>query len=94
MNTRQLIRGITRVFIIVSYLSYTVANAQPAQQSGERRGPPPEALEVCVDQTEGAACTFTSPRGEVTGSCIASPKGEEELVCAPEGGRPGGEHEN
>ena len=94
MNTRKLIRGTTQTFLIASYLSYTVANAQPGQQSGERRGPPTEALEVCADQTEGAACTFTGRHGEISGSCIVLPSGDEILACAPEGGPRGGENAN
>tara|TARA_R110002049_G_scaffold222206_9_gene393819 strand:- start:6785 stop:7069 length:285 start_codon:yes stop_codon:yes gene_type:complete len=94
MYARKLIRGITQTLIIASYLSYTVANAQPGQQSGERRGPPPEALEACADQTEGAACSFTGRRGEVSGSCIVLPSDDDALACAPEGGPRGGENAN
>jgi hypothetical protein len=87
MCTRKVIRGIAQTFILVSYLSSTVANAQPDQQSGERRGPPPQAIAACADQPEGAACSFSGRRGDVTGSCIVPPQGKE-LVCAPEGGPP------
>jgi hypothetical protein len=87
MCTRKVIRGIAQTFILVSYLSSTVANAQPDQQSGERRAPPAEAIAACADLTEDAACSFSGHRGDVTGSCIVPPKGEE-LVCAPDGGPP------
>jgi hypothetical protein len=88
MSTKKVIYGIAQAFILVSYLSSTVANAQPDQQSGERRGPPPQAIAACSDQPEGAACSFSGRRGDVTGSCIVPPQGEEELVCAPAGGPP------
>ena len=93
MHSKQIIRGIAQTVILVSCISASVVNAQPSSQSGEQRGPPPEALEACADQTEGAACSFSGRRGDVTGSCMVSPKGEDELACAPEGGPPGGDHE-
>ena len=69
------------------------AQAQPGSQSdgqgGRRHGPPPEAIDACADQAEGAACEFPGFRGEtVEGTCIAPPGRDDELVCAPEGGPP------
>lgn len=87
MRTGKVIRNIAQTFILVSYLSSTVVNAQPDQQSGERRGPPPEAIAACADLNEDAACSFSGRRGDVSGSCIVPPQGEE-LACAPEGGPP------
>lgn len=93
MSISELTRSITLTVIFATYLSSSIANAQPDQQSGQRRGPPPEAIEVCADQTEGAACTFSGRRGDVTGSCIVPPQTSDELVCAPEGGPPRGHSE-
>lgn len=62
----------------------TAAFAQPAggkPPSGERRGPPAEALTACKSLNSGDACSFTSPRGEVSGSC-AAPEGKP-LACRP-----------
>jgi hypothetical protein len=69
-----------------------------AAQSGRRgpppeghHGPPPEALAACTSRAQGAACSFTSPRGEqLTGTCTA-PQGLP-LACMPTGGPrgPGG----
>jgi hypothetical protein len=86
--TRKVIRSIMLPVIVATHLSSTIANAEPDQLSGERRGPPPEAIEVCTDQSEGAACTFSGHRGDVTGSCIVPPTDQNQLVCAPEGGPP------
>jgi hypothetical protein len=86
MSIKRAICGTAQAFILVSYLSSTFVNASPDQQSGERRGPPPEAIAACADHTEGVSCSFTGHRGEITGSCFVPPKDEEELVCAPEGG--------
>ncbi|MCB1703637.1 MAG: hypothetical protein KDI17_02190 [Halioglobus sp.] len=93
MTVSNIVRGVTRSFIIVSYLTYQVANAQPSQQGGDRRGPPPEAIEACADQSEGAACSFSGRRGDVTGTCITLPQEDEGLACAPEGGPPGGDRD-
>lgn len=73
------------------------ACAQPQSSSGEtseRRGPPAEAFEVCADKAEGTSCTLSTPRGEMTGTCIA-PRSDK-LVCAPARGegRGGKERKN
>ena len=48
-----------------------------------RYGPPPEALEACKGQQEGASCQFTAPRGEtIAGVCRSGPQGEQP-ACAP-----------
>jgi hypothetical protein len=48
-----------------------------------RRGPPPEALEACQGQQDGATCQFTAPRGEtIAGVCRSGPSGEP-AACAP-----------
>lgn len=75
-------------FLIVSGLSVSLAHAQSSEDGGGRGGPPSAALEACVDKAEGAACSFTGRRGDVEGMCIVIPRGEEQLACAPEGGRP------
>ena len=63
---------------------------QERREGGERRGPPPEALAACKSLASGAACSFTSPRGAVSGSCFA-PEGKP-LACRPQrdgDGQPG-----
>ena len=92
MSVTNTIRNITLTTILASYLVSGIANAANDQGSGKRRGPPPQAIEACADQTEGEACSFSGGRGEeVTGTCIVPPQSEESLVCAPEGG-PGKGH--
>jgi hypothetical protein len=88
MSITKAARSITLTVILATYISSTIANAEPDQQSGKRRGPPPEAIEVCADQAKGAACSFSGRRGDVTGSCIVPPQDQDELVCTPEGGPP------
>lgn len=88
MFSKKATRSITQTFLLATYILSTTANAEPDQQSGKRRGPPPEAFAACADQAEGAACSFSGRRGDVTGSCIIPRHEQGELVCAPEGGPP------
>ena len=88
MSLTKSIRSITAMAILAAALTSTYASAEPDQRSGKRRGPPPQAIEACADQSEGAACSFSGRRGEVVGSCIAPPQDKDELACAPEGGPP------
>ena len=82
-----------RSFIVASFIagSLLTTTAAFAQQRPPRQAPQ-EALDACQGSSEGAACAFTSPRGEVTGECRTPPK-EEQLACVPERGsrRGGGE---
>jgi hypothetical protein len=45
-------------------------------------GPPPEARAACSGKTEGSACSFTTPRGPMSGTCRSVPEGR---VCVPAG---------
>jgi hypothetical protein len=86
--------SITQTLILATYILSVTATAGPDQQSGKRHGPPLDALEACADRTEGAACSFSGRRGDVTGSCIVPRHNENELICAPEGGPPRGRHDD
>lgn len=59
-----------------------LASAQPSGDRSERRGPPPEAATACEGLSEAAACSFSGPRGDVSGQCIVAP--DDQLACAPE----------
>jgi hypothetical protein len=62
------------------------ANNQPSGgQPPVGNGPPQEAVNACSGLSENSTCQFTTPRGEVSGTCrsIAG-----QLACAPEGGPP------
>jgi hypothetical protein len=88
MSIANVTRSITLAVILATYITSSIANAQPEQQSGKRHGPPPEAIDACADQDEGAACSFSGRRGDVTGSCIVPGHDQDKLACAPEGGPP------
>jgi hypothetical protein len=73
-------------------LGLAVAQTQDGQSGGQpppppRGGPPPEALAACKSLASGASCSFTSPRGSMTGTCWA-PEGKP-LACKPAGAPPG-----
>lgn len=56
------------------------ANAQPDQRDG-RRGPPAEAIEVCAGQSEGDVCDFSTPRGDMEGTCRTTARRRTTGVC-------------
>jgi hypothetical protein len=65
---------------VLPLLATSLAFAQPRPG---RRGPPPdEAIVACEGLSEGDACSFESPRGTVTGTCVAPPS-TTTLACAP-----------
>jgi hypothetical protein len=47
--------------------------------------PPDEAVQACEGKSVGDDCSFTSPNGEVTGTCQMI---GDVLACVPEGGPP------
>ncbi len=55
------------------------------QPQGPGGSPPTEAVDACSGQSEGATCQFTTPHGEITGTCAQI---EQQLACVPEGGPP------
>lgn len=65
----------------------------PGGRDGQRPGPPAEAIEACVERSEGDACRFETPRGELEGTCRTPPRDDDgALACVPEGrGGPRGE---
>jgi Protein of unknown function (DUF1566) len=72
-----------RITIVVTLaLLATAAAAQPPMG-----GPPPEARSACAGKQEGASCTFTTPRGELSGTCRNVREG---MACVPAGGGPRG----
>lgn len=59
-----------------------------AQQSRPGR-PPREAMEACAEKASGDACSFTGPKGPVSGTC-RTPKSSAPAACVPEGMGPKG----
>lgn len=73
-TTRKKIIGTGLVVAILATLALTLAWAEdPPDQDGmrnKRKGPPPEAFEVCEGKSVGDAAELTTPRGDtLTGTC-------------------------
>ena len=86
------VTGVNAVLLASLLLGYSVgAVAEPPERKKARRGPPPEALQICSGATVGQNCTFAGRRGEVTGTCAQPPQHAETnaLACVPEGHRGG-----
>jgi membrane fusion protein (multidrug efflux system) len=67
------------------------AAAGSAPRPGGRRNPPPQAVAACASKAEGDACSFTTPRGEMDGTCQPRPDAADQVSCRPSGRRgPGG----
>jgi hypothetical protein len=47
--------------------------------------PPQEAINACVNQSQGASCSFTTPGGQINGACLTPPQSTQ-LACVPAGG--------
>lgn len=45
-----------------------------------RGGPPQEAISACSGKRDGASCSFTTPRGSISGSCRSI---QSDLACVP-----------
>jgi hypothetical protein len=50
------------------------------RREGDRPTLSPEALAACSAKVEGAACSVTTLRGALTGTC-GTPPGQTEIVC-------------
>ena len=73
----------TNATIISLLLSCSATYAFANGERPARKGPPPEALTACESAAEGDSCSFTSPRGEVSGQCVTPPKEGVGLACKP-----------
>lgn len=55
----------------------------PGTQNGMPPSPPTAALSACFRQTDGAPCSFTTPRGDtISGTCRIPPM-QSVLACVP-----------
>lgn len=70
---------------LLCYAALAQQNGPPkppdGESSGTHRGPPPEALAACKSLASGAACSMTTPRGTLSGTC-GGPEGKP-LACRP-----------
>ena len=73
-------RGLAAVGVVSTLLACSASMAQQQSREGGRKGPPAEALSVCKSAKSGDSCSFSTPNGTVSGSCMA-PEGRP-LACA------------
>lgn len=82
----RILRQLALLTLLTASIISTSVSAQ--DNKGERRGPPPEAVEACANLNVEAACSFSGQRGEVSGQCMAAPRDASSLACMPEAGLP------
>ena len=98
-NLKDLIAGLivfsmvigfgTEVFAADQYKDIIVAQNDDMEHPGrgKRRGPPPEAIDVCEGLAEGDGCAFVSPKEDnIEGTCEMTRSNI--VACVPEGGPP------
>jgi membrane fusion protein (multidrug efflux system) len=62
------------------------AGVSPRQGAGGwGGGPPPQALSACQGKAKGDDCAFTTPRGEMKGTCQPRRDSPDQLSCRPSG---------
>ena len=58
------------VLLLLTIMSAAASASYGAESTGEKRQPPPEAIEACRGLTEGATVQITMPSGEtMTATC-------------------------
>ncbi len=71
------------------YIMVAQSDGDEHPRRGKRRGPPPEAIDVCEGLSDGDGCAFVSPRGDnIEGTCEMTRS--DIIACVPEGGPPHG----
>lgn len=71
--------------IILGSIPLSLAGVVYAQMGAG--SPPPEALEACAGKAVQTQCQMSTPRGEASGQCVETPRGQ--MACLPEGRRRG-----
>lgn len=69
-------------------LSFSLPMSNTLAQGGPQGGPPAEAFTACENLSADEACSVSTPRGDMEGTCKAPPQGEGALACVPKNGRP------
>lgn len=73
--------------VLISLFLFTSLACANTEERGENRkrpsGPPPEAIEACVDQEVGTVVSFTTRNGEELSATCTEIEGQ--LAAVPEG---------
>jgi hypothetical protein len=86
---RFTMRVVLGVLLLIGIVVIAVWASDSSQSQGRRgaMGPPPEAIEACKNQSEGASVQFASPRGDtITATCRMM---GNQLAAMPDRGGPG-----
>ena len=68
--------------VMSSQQSINIQGGQTGVQKGQKPQPPQEAFTICNGKQTGTSCSFTAPRGTVTGTCQSS-QTQTSMVCVP-----------
>ena len=70
--------------VLSSSLATAFVGAVAADNDPPPRRPPPpqEAFDACASAKDGDACSFTTPRGTLDGTC-RTPPDLDRLICVP-----------
>lgn len=74
------------LLVPVFFLTPAFAQQQNTPQQGRPHKPPPEAVAACSGKSDGTACSFQAPHGQVTGTCKTF---ENHIACRPPKPPPG-----
>jgi hypothetical protein len=58
------------------------AQAQGGQSGTQGNQPPQAAIDACNGKASGSSCSFSAPKGSVSGICH-TPPGQSSLACVP-----------
>lgn len=73
---------IARPLLLLAVLGSSLSSTRAQRPEGPPP-PPPEAIQACEDKRAGDACGFSSPHGDVSGSCF-TPSADKPLACRPD----------
>lgn len=85
---KAIVTMLVTFLVMISLIAFAQDNQRGDGPS--RKSPPPEAIAACENSASGDVCSFTSPHGELNGTCRIPPK-QEELACVPKN-HPRGQH--
>jgi len=82
MAPRMKHRTLFASLILSSTLVTALVGAVAADNEPRRPAPPQEAFDACKAAKADDACSFTTPRGTIDGTC-RTPPDLDRLVCVP-----------
>lgn len=79
-------KSLSSLFLVLGIvMNVHAAESDKDGRKQGRNGPPAEALAACENLSVDQACSFSSPRGNATGTCIVPKNDSSSLACKPAG---------